>query len=114
MKKYVLLNGRNYEFIPLFTKKYHYYLKSYYFSNIRTITQAYKNPSPRKIEIYASLIDEMNKCGGYAFRILGKNTNFFSCAYTIEIKSERYLVIETPTKSYIAHIANDITVSRET
>ena len=114
MKKYVLLNGRNYEFIPLFTKKYHCYLQSYYHSNIRTIEQAYNNPSTRKVRIFANILDEMNRIGGYAIRILSKNAQFFTCAYTVDLKCVPYLVIETPTKSFIILITNDLTVSRET
>lgn len=109
MKKYVILNGRKYEFIPLFTKKYHYYLKAYFYSKYKTIGDAYKKPSNRKVAIFYKIFDEMVKSGGWCIKILSKNNSFFTCAYTIERKGFECLVIETPTSSYIALIVNDIT-----
>ena len=109
MKKYVLLNGRKYEFIPLFTKKYHYFMKSYFMSDYENINQAYKYPSAKKVQIFSQILDEMYKNGGWCIKILSKNTSFFTCAYTIERKGFECLVIETPTSSYIALIVNDIT-----
>ena len=109
MKKYVLLNGRKYEFIPLFTKKFHYFMKSYYMSDYKNINQAYKYPSAKKVQIFSEILNEMYKNGGFAIRIISKNCSFFSCAYTVEINERHYLVIETPTSSYIALITTDIT-----
>ena len=84
-------------------------MQSYYKSDYKNINQAYKYPSAKKVQIFSEILNEMYKNGGFAIRIISKNCDFFSCAYTIEIDKKDYLVIETPTNSYIALIASDIT-----
>lgn len=83
-------------------------MQKYYNSDYKSINQAYDYPSARKVQIFSQILDEMYKNGGFAIRIISKNCNFFSCAYTIEIDKKDFLVIETPTSSYITLITSDI------
>ena len=45
------------------------------------LSQVYKTASVYKWRAQKTIFDEMEKCGGWGYRILGANSCAFSCAY---------------------------------
>ncbi len=52
-------------------------------SNIRTIWEAYSNPSYAKEKAYCAIRNEMDELGGHGFKITAAGCQFFSCAYVL-------------------------------
>ena len=59
---------------------------SYKLSTKKTIWEAYKKPSSRKVSAYNNIKKEMESLGGYGLRITGAGSDTFSCAYRLDNK----------------------------
>ena len=102
-KQYLNLSNVTFEVVPYATKKaqglintYLFYINRY---SRRTILDAYKRPSPRKMDIYenwlsdfAHIAQETN--GNIITTVLGSSSNFFSIgAYDNENKRLFYITV---------------------
>ena len=100
-KKYLELGGISFEVVPTDTKKaqgyintYNWYMRRY---DRRTILQAYKRPSPRKMDIYENWLNDFSEIeketdGCIMVSVLGASSNFFSIgAYDVVNKRLFYI-----------------------
>lgn len=81
---YLEINGDLFEVVKPDTKKgqglrdtYNYYLNRY---GTRSIYQAYKTPSRRKVAIYEQWVRDFNVIGCERITVMGASSSFFSVA----------------------------------
>lgn len=74
-----------------------------YTSKETSVRNAYGRPSTRKIAIEEYILHEMDKLGGYNYRILSHNGFVFSCGYLYENlnfeKGEKEVIMVIHTKT---------------
>ena len=88
------------------TKKQKQMLNSYVNSNIRTIYEAYREPSNNKLKAYEYCKADMVAHNGFDFRITGVSSHYFSCAYRyIDTDGNTRLVYHTHANRYCFIIA---------
>ena len=63
------------------TKRQKAILTAYKNATATDLAQVYQTASVYKWRAQKRIIDEMNACGGWGYRILGANCMQFSCAY---------------------------------
>lgn len=84
--------------INRFSKKGEYYIYLYTHSTMRTLFDAYKKPSDRKIQADRYCQDLCNREHGYSYKIISANIFRFTAAWLTPAGDLR---IETPNNSYI-------------
>lgn len=81
------------------TKRQQSIINSYNRSNMYSLNDAYKSYSVYKARAEQSILNEMQKNGGWGYRILGANSCQFSCAYLINNKDDGNIKIVYHTAS---------------
>ena len=79
------------------TKKAQAFINAYNRSNIFDLYEAYANPSPAKCRANYSCRMMMQCEGGYGYKIIGHNCNYFTAAWI----AGKDLRIETAANSFI-------------
>ena len=79
------------------TKLGQHYLRSYDYSKMYNIYQAYARPSAAKVEACEECFDMCREEGGRDFKIISAGCQFFSVAWT----TDEGLRVETALNSYI-------------
>ena len=97
---YLEINGDLFEVVNPDTKKGIGLYRSYDFFvfryGVRTIYQAYKTPSTRKVAIYEQWVRDLNVIGCEGITVTGASSSFFSIA----AKCNRGLFYITPSHNY--------------
>lgn len=91
-------NSRRFDLIPADTEKARAKIRNYRFTKHGTsITEAYKSPSPEKIEAWSNAMRLMGELGGRGMRITGRNSYRFSCAFLAnDDQGNKWLIYITP------------------
>ena len=66
------------------TKRQKAILTAYENATATDLSQVYQNASVYKWRAQKQILDEMNACGGWGYKIIGANCSTFSCAYLKE------------------------------
>lgn len=82
-------------------KRGYSWLKSYLNSNLTMLDECYINCSNAKYKAYYNNIDLMRDCGGFGFRILGYNCNFFPVAFLMKKGNYFYLFVNSGRNIYL-------------
>lgn len=86
-------------------KKFESIVKRYYMSRNWSIACVYKKASNEKWRAESDIIEEMNKMGGYGYRIIAHNSNTFSCGYLFtDSAGELWLMYHTAYNRYTIKI----------
>lgn len=90
------------------TKRAKLYAENYTGSNCKSILDCYKNPSSAKWYAELAIIENMVKRGGFDYRVISYNSNFFSCAFRFRDKrGDLWLAVFTPYNNYNINLSGD-------
>ena len=83
------------------TAKAKNWLFSYLSAKAYSLSDAYSNPSKKKISAWEEIEDEMRLMGGSSLRITGSNAYLFSCAYhVLDDSGVSWLIYHTPNERF--------------
>ena len=106
MAKTRTISGVDFTIVNANTEQAKQIIRRYNNSDCYSLWQAYKySYSNYKARAEQEIKDEMQKMGGYSYRITGAGSSYFSCGYTLEIDGQKYVVFHTPTDRKLVAIA---------
>lgn len=79
-------------------------LNNYRNSECYSLNQKYKTCSFAKLQAEREILQDMQKMNGYAYKIIGANSNSFSCAFIFEKDARKFLKYFTRTKTKVFEI----------
>lgn len=105
MAKETTIKGVEFTIVNTNTKQAEQMIRNYNYSNSCWLCQAYGRYSDAKERAENKILDEMQKIGGYSYRITGAGSCYFSCAYRLDHEGKKYLVYHTPSYRYLIELA---------
>lgn len=106
MAKTRTIDGVEFTIVNANTEQAKTIIRRYNNSDCYRLYQAYKySYSNYKARAEQEILDEMQKLGGYSYRITGAGSCFFSCAYRLAHDGKQYIVFHTPTDRKLVPIA---------
>jgi len=69
-----------------------------------TIYEVYAKPCQANVEAYNRLREEMERVGGYGFKVFNATSHSWCCAYEVLIDEKPYLIYYTRDNKYVIEL----------